>query len=178
MSSTSRGPEVNPAVATAAAAATGARPGVALRQPSPPAAPSAAPLSPSVIQLAVQSGAVVAPELGYTVVLDMLHKAAAPNPEASRDGGVVLGVASPLGPVTTLDLTIGQLNFKRLLACARNKLWWMTPEWRSATWAMPPETQFLLAEMAEGGPYALLLPLIDGDFRATLRAPGRWAAGP
>lgn len=66
-----------------------------------------------------------------------------------------------------------QLNFKRLLACARNKLWWMTPEWRGDTWALPPETQFLLAEMREGGPYAILLPLIDGDFRATLRAPAK-----
>lgn len=70
-----------------------------------------------------------------------------------------------------------QLNFKRLLACARNKLWWMTPEWRTDTWALPPETQFLLAEMAEGGPYALLLPLIDGDFRATLRPAARWGRG-
>lgn len=66
-----------------------------------------------------------------------------------------------------------QLNFKRLLACARNKLWWMTPEWRTASWALPPETQFLLAEMAEAGPYVLLLPLIDGDFRATLRPPSK-----
>lgn len=31
-------------------------------------------------------------------------------------------------------------------------------------------TQFVLLELEDGGPYAVLLPLIDGDFRATLRA--------
>ena len=116
-----------------------------------------------------------------------------------------------------------QLRANRMLACARCKLWWMTPEWRTSTLQLPPETQFLLVELpwtephssgsavtgqgarsagvrstgtgsagqgltagaggAEdaGGPegqpaYALLLPLIDGDFRATLRA-GRWIEG-
>lgn len=38
---------------------------------------------------------------------------------------------------------------------------------------VPEETQFLLAELEEGGGHVLLLPLIDGGaFRATLRAPG------
>lgn len=51
---------------------------------------------------------------------------------------------------------------------------------------LPPETQFLLAELpaqmqATGeeqpaGGYALILPLIDWDFRATLRA-GRYVVG-
>lgn len=63
------------------------------------------------------------------------------------------------------------LNCKRMLACARKKLWWMTPEWPTSTTRLPPETQFLLVELAEGGPYAILLPLIDGAFRATLRPP-------
>lgn len=62
-----------------------------------------------------------------------------------------------------------QLKFRRFLACARNKLWWMTPEWGSALGDMPPETQFLLLELEEPGAYGLVLPLIDGDFRATLR---------
>eukprot|EP00798_Chlamydomonas_sp_ICE-L_P005707 gene5707-17606_t len=81
-----------------------------------------------------------------------------------------------------------------MLACARCKLWWMTPEWTTTTTTLPPETQFLLVDLSgkgvkctgtaatittEGGgdgfhsqgdgPYALLLPLIDGSFRATLR---------
>jgi len=46
----------------------------------------------------------------------------------------------------------------------------MTPEWGSQASEIPPETQFLLLELAEGGPYAILLPLIDNNtFRATLR---------
>jgi raffinose synthase len=55
------------------------------------------------------------------------------------------------------------------LACARNKLWWMTPEWGSRGDQLPPETQFLLLELEEPGLYGLVLPLIDGDFRGTLR---------
>lgn len=62
-----------------------------------------------------------------------------------------------------------QLRFKRFLACARNKLWWMTPEWGSRGDQLPPETQFLLLELEEAGLYGLVLPLIDGDFRGTLR---------
>ena len=69
-----------------------------------------------------------------------------------------------------LILVLLQLHCKRFLACARCKLWWMTPEWGQHAHEIPPETQFLLLELAEGGPYALMLPLIDSNtFRATLR---------
>ena len=48
----------------------------------------------------------------------------------------------------------------------------MTPEWGTEPGDLPPETQFLLLELKEGGPYAFLLPLIDSNtFRATLRPP-------
>ena len=48
----------------------------------------------------------------------------------------------------------------------------MTPEWGSCARDLPPETQFLLLQLADGGPYAVLLPLIDsGRFRASLRPP-------
>ena len=48
----------------------------------------------------------------------------------------------------------------------------MTPEWGSAQAHLPPETQFLLLELEEGGPYAILLPLIDSNvYRGTLRPP-------
>lgn len=68
--------------------------------------------------------------------------------------------------------TVLQLKSKRCLACARCKLWWMTPEWGNTAADLPPETQFLLVEVEEGGPYAVLLPLIDSDtFRGTLRPP-------
>ncbi len=101
---------------------------------------------------------------------------------------------------TTTPVLLPQLHFKRFLACARNKLWWMTPEWGSSLRALPPETQFLLLELDEQqqqqqqqgsvdvpppllpngmasaagkndhpARYAVVLPLIDGDFRGTLR---------
>lgn len=51
------------------------------------------------------------------------------------------------------------------------------PCWGSRGRDVPPETQFLLLELAQGGPYAVLLPLIDcGAFRATLRPSGSGAA--
>jgi hypothetical protein len=62
-----------------------------------------------------------------------------------------------------------QVRCKRYMALGRNKLWWMTPEWGSTLEGMPPETQFLLLELQEGGPYVLVLPLIEDSFRATLR---------
>lgn len=58
----------------------------------------------------------------------------------------------------------------RWLACARNKLWWMTPSWGSTMSEVPTETQFFLMEHGQDGPYSLLLPLIDGSFRAVLKA--------
>ena len=77
---------------------------------------------------------------------------------------------SQLRPSGLLRIWCVQLRCRRLLACARCKLWWMTPSWGTKAGDLPPETQFVLAELAEGGPYAVLLPLIDQDtYRATLR---------
>ena len=46
----------------------------------------------------------------------------------------------------------------------------MTPSWGTKAGDLPPETQFVLLELQPGGPYAVLLPLIDCDtYRATLR---------
>jgi hypothetical protein len=61
----------------------------------------------------------------------------------------------------------------------------MTPEWGTSLHTLPPETQFLLLQLEDegqqaaagssssdssgGGRYAVVLPLIDGDFRATCR---------
>lgn len=63
-----------------------------------------------------------------------------------------------------------QVACTRYLSCARKKLWWMIPEWGSSMSTMPTETQFLLLEHARGGPYTVVLPLLDGAFRATLKA--------
>ena len=37
---------------------------------------------------------------------------------------------------------------KRFLACSRQKLWWMNPEWGSTAAEIPNETQFLLFQLA------------------------------
>ena len=69
-----------------------------------------------------------------------------------------------------------QLICQRFLACARCKLWWMTPEWGSRALHIPPETQFALFQTAAGGPYTIALPLIDNQtYRGTLRGPKRCA---
>ena len=81
-----------------------------------------------------------------------------------RTHGVMIAPIELLKPAMLL-----QLAFKRYMACARNKLWWMTPEWGTRGSTLPPETQFLLLELEEPGMYAAVLPLIDGDFRGTLR---------
>ena len=44
----------------------------------------------------------------------------------------------------------------------------MGPAFGKSAKDIPLDTQFLLVEVQEGGPYALVLPLLDGDFRASL----------
>jgi hypothetical protein len=84
---------------------------------------------------------------------------------------LVLGVENSSGSVSLADFELGILRCNRWLACARNKMWWMTPEWGTSGRELPPETQFLLLELADGN-YGILLPLIDNDtFRGTLRPP-------
>ncbi|CAL8470414.1 g9956 [Coccomyxa elongata] len=87
---------------------------------------------------------------------------------------LVLGFELTDGAKSMADIILGKLRVVRFLACARCKLWWMTPEWGSRALDIPPETQFLLLEVEEGGPYAIALPLIDKHtFRGTLRGPKR-----
>ena len=58
------------------------------------------------------------------------------------------------------------------VACARNKIYWMTPEWGATAADLPFETQFLLADLGDGQGLAALLPLVAARaFRGTLRPP-------
>jgi raffinose synthase len=69
------------------------------------------------------------------------------------------------------QLTLGSLvSCHRLLACARVNRYWMGPAFGTSAKDIPLDTQFLLVELAENGPYALILPLVDAGFRATLQA--------
>jgi hypothetical protein len=162
--------------------------------PPPPPPPRGAPTPrsllehPSLLPLSIQIGAdgrqsVVLPD--GTPLIDGLSPdmPVAPSPLPARELAslpaeglpLVLGLRSPPGaaPRPTADAVVGALRCQRFLSCARNKLWWMTPEWGAEAAQLPGETQFLLVELGPDGkgPYGLLLPLIsDGTFRATLRA--------
>eukprot|EP00529_Nitzschia_sp_RCC80_P005591 CAMPEP_0113448560 /NCGR_PEP_ID=MMETSP0014_2-20120614/4829_1 /TAXON_ID=2857 /ORGANISM="Nitzschia sp." /LENGTH=998 /DNA_ID=CAMNT_0000339775 /DNA_START=509 /DNA_END=3505 /DNA_ORIENTATION=+ /assembly_acc=CAM_ASM_000159 len=68
------------------------------------------------------------------------------------------------------DLSLGTLKTcHRLVASARLNRYWMGPAFGTSAKDIPLDTQFLLVELKEGGPYALLLPLVDSGFRATLQ---------
>nr|UAD82042.1 raffinose synthase 2 [Trebouxia lynnae] len=98
---------------------------------------------------------------------------------AEKDSdGIVLGVVSAEGPVALHDINLGELHCSTFVSSARNKIWWMTPHWGSQAQDILPETQFLLLQTREDGPYVLLLPLIDSDlYRATLRPPRKGIDG-
>ena len=57
-------------------------------------------------------------------------------------------------------------EFGRFLALERPGLYWMQPRVGRGEAEVPAETQFLLWERSGGG-YGVLLPLVDGDLRAT-----------
>ncbi|PWA45249.1 raffinose synthase family protein [Artemisia annua] len=69
-------------------------------------------------------------------------------------------------------VSIGRLNGVRFMACFRFKLWWMAQKMGSKGSEVPMETQFLLMESGDEGSekvYVVILPLIDGTFRACLQ---------
>ena len=68
-----------------------------------------------------------------------------------------------------LRLTAGELSCERLLAGARTKRWWMGPAFGAGAADLPAETQFCLVRLADDA-YAVLLPLVSGHHRCTLRA--------
>eukprot|EP00877_Chromochloris_zofingiensis_P013756 jgi/Chrzof1/8634/Cz03g18110.t1 len=124
---------------------------------------------PSMIPLSLQGDKIAAASGTGPTVLEKLRDGMSLNQRESADGALVFGCTSTQGPASLIDSTIGSLRFRRYLACARNKLWWMTPEWGTSLNVLPQETQFLLLELEDAVSYAVVLPLIDGDFRGTLR---------
>ena len=86
----------------------------------------------------------------------------------SDKNGVFLHSSHPT-KASTFDTSLGKLSTcHRLLACARVTRYWMGPAFGTKAKDIPLDTQFLLFEVSEGGPYGLLLPLLDGDFRASI----------
>lgn len=55
----------------------------------------------------------------------------------------------------------------RWLACARQKLWWMSPDVGPREQQIPAETQFLLLDLGQGL-YGVLLPLVGNSFRSAI----------
>ena len=95
---------------------------------------------------------------------------------AGAVAGLVLGVFDADRPrAWAHDVVLGRLpRGARFTALARCKVWWMSPETGRRAAEVPPETQLLLVELAgAGGPCVALLPMLEGDARATLRAQGR-----
>lgn len=69
------------------------------------------------------------------------------------------------------EVPLGDLvSCHRLLACSRLTRYWMGPAFGTSSKDVPFDTQFLLVEISESEPYqyALLLPLVDSGFRASL----------
>ena len=58
-------------------------------------------------------------------------------------------------------------GMKRFVCCYRYDAWWNTPRYGAAVSEIPADTQFLLADLADGR-YAALFPLLDGAFHCAI----------
>jgi len=105
-----------------------------------------------------------------TCVLRNLNGSLSARPATNETDALILDLQLSESS-SQIDVPIAKLDCHRLLSAGRCKLWWMTPEFGSTAADITPETQFLLVEIREGGPYAMILPLIsEGRFRGTLRS--------
>jgi len=93
----------------------------------------------------------------------------------SNTAGSFLSVsANQSRETSTIEADLGLLQGSRYLACHRQKLWWMVPDWGSTkTDTVHDETQFLLVRLHDDEPgaaekYAVILPIISGAFRASI----------
>ena len=83
-------------------------------------------------------------EGGSVVVGDGLVVLSGVTPLASQHTAgsfLTLGLEASSGETHLEDFPLGTLHCTRWLCCARNKLWWMTPEWGTTTRELPPEGQ-------------------------------------
>ncbi|WVZ82299.1 hypothetical protein U9M48_029576 [Paspalum notatum var. saurae] len=93
--------------------------------------------------------------------------------------GVFIGADFP-EPAARHVVSLGDLSGVRFMACFRFKLWWMAQRMGERGGDVPMETQFLLVESKAGGAgdaaaapaYVVLLPLVEGAFRASLQGGG------
>ncbi|XP_073025561.1 probable galactinol--sucrose galactosyltransferase 1 [Primulina eburnea] len=101
-----------------------------------------------------------------------------------QNEGTFIGVKSDQSG-STVVFPVGKLKGLRFLSLYRFKLWWMTQSMGTCGQDIPYETQFLLIEVPDsfqvGGEnkdgeertgsviYTVLLPILEGDFRAVLQ---------
>jgi len=84
----------------------------------------------------------------------------------AEKGGAVLRITADK-PTSRLRVPIGKLlGVERFTLCHRYEPFWMTPKVGTQAHEIPPETQYLLAKRESD--YLLMIPLIDGVFRASL----------
>lgn len=82
--------------------------------------------------------------------------------------GVFLSFAAE-NPAARLELDAGRLaGVRRFTCCHRYEPYWMKARAGRTSADVPEETQYLLAEL-EDGSFALVVPLLSGDFRCCLK---------
>uniref|UniRef100_A0A0E0KKJ1 galactinol--sucrose galactosyltransferase n=1 Tax=Oryza punctata TaxID=4537 RepID=A0A0E0KKJ1_ORYPU len=94
------------------------------------------------------------------------------------DGAFVGATAGE--PKSRHVFTFGTLRDLRFMCCFRFKLWWMTQRMGTSGRDVPLETQFMLLESRAGAGddggepvYLVMLPLLEGQFRAALQGNDR-----
>jgi len=92
----------------------------------------------------------------------------ATRPVSGKNNSLFLHTSHPEG-LPEHQTSLGSLiSCRRLLACARQNRYWMGPKTGASAKDIPFDTQFLLIEIEEDKQYALMLPLVDNGFRASL----------
>lgn len=93
------------------------------------------------------------------------------SPSVQESGVALLSCAPEDGqPTSSFVQVLGCLCCDRFMGAARLKRWWMGPFWGSTARFIPLETQFLLVRMEATGPYAFLMPLVEGPDGSGFRA--------
>lgn len=110
----------------------------------------------------------------FTVNGEVLLSDVPPNVTAKAGpDGLFVGFNAP-GPQARHVVPVGRLKDIRFMSIFRFKVWWTTHWVGSNGRDIEHETQILLLDKSDdtGRPYVVILPLIEGPFRASLQ-PGR-----
>ncbi|EPS63233.1 hypothetical protein M569_11554, partial [Genlisea aurea] len=95
----------------------------------------------------------------------------ASSSSAAAAAAAFIGATSS-SPSSRHVFSLGVLRECKFMCLFRPKIWWMIPRFGSSASDIPIETQLLLLELREKSDdafYVLLLPVLEGQFRATLQ---------